>query len=201
LILEKDIEEIKKKYPELKIYPKNDEIVLKGLLDIYDRNGNYIDSFNVEIFVPKSFPKSLPIVKEIGDDIPKNPDRHVNPDGTLCLTLPVIMKEKLKKNPSVVFYIEKFVKPYLAIQIYFEKTGKWLTGEYNHGEKGVIEFISELFNLDIGIATKLYYYSKINMKKVAIINWNSLCPCGSGRVLKKCHKKQILKILKLLYGT
>ena len=197
-MVEKDIEEIKRKYPGLKIYTKNDGIVLQGLLDICDNNENHIDSFNVEIFIPKSFPKSLPSVKEIGDDIPKNPDRHINPDGTLCLTLPVIIKRELKKNPNIVFYIENFVKPYLANQLYFEKTGEWLTGEYSHGEKGIIELISEDLDLDINTTTKLFYFAKKNVNKVVLINWNSPCPCGSKNVIKKCHKKQILKIIKTL---
>ncbi|SNR68978.1 SEC-C metal-binding domain-containing protein [Desulfurobacterium atlanticum] len=169
---------------------------MKGLINI-----NNIDCFEVEIEFNRNFPRSVPVVKEIGGDIPRDMDRHIDKEGRCCLTIPSIITEELMRVPSILNFMEKFVEPFFANRLYYEKTGMWLSGEYSHGKRGILDFLTERLFIKRKIAAKLLEFGCKFRKKSYLINWNKPCPCGSGKVLKKCHKKEILEIIKLVKLT
>ena len=195
-IILKEKELLAKRYPDLKIIEHKEGVTLKGLINI-----NNIDCFEVEIEFNRNFPRNVPVVKEIGGDIPRDMDRHIDKEGRCCLTIPSIITEELMRVPSILNFMEKFVEPFFANQLYYEKTGMWLSGEYSHGKRGILDFLTERFFIKREIAAKLLEFGCKFRKKSYLINWNKPCPCGSGKVLKKCHKKEILEIIKLVKLT
>ena len=71
--------------------------------NIYIKHGpEIIDSFELIIIVPTSFPRELPKVTEIANRIPRDGNHHVNPDGTLCLGSPLRLLSLISGNPDII---------------------------------------------------------------------------------------------------
>lgn len=188
--IESEINLFKLNHKNFDIIEDEDKFVLSGLLEI-DKFGDY----EVEIDIPKNYPKVHPVIKETGGDIPKINDRHINGDGTCCIAIKYRISEYLKEDPSIINFIEKYVKPYFANQLYFTSTGRWINGEYSHGIEGEAEYIAEECNIDIDLSK---IFMLLSLK--SLVNWNKKCPCGSMKSMKKCHKTYIIKIKKLMYS-
>ena len=184
----KEQEQLAIKYPSLNFIIEDKTVFIRGKIQIAD-----IAEFTIEIKLLDDYPISLPEVREIGGKIYRSDDRHINEDGTCCLTIPAKMHQDLGKNYSIIAFIDIFVIPFFANQIYYEIHGVWANGEYSHGEKGLLEFYSEL------LETKS---NKIvaNLMKISLQTFPKLsqkCPCKSGKRLKKCHFKGFILLKKI----
>lgn len=187
-----DLDRVIAKYPDLELFHKNNvPYKLQGPLEIYDSKGINRGCFEVQIFIPTNYPHGFPVLKEISNKIPKIADRHINNDGSCCVT--ITQKQCIEANNGITLerYIEKYVIPYFANQIfYIENDNKWANGEYYHGPFGQMQYYVELFNtyqLRIILAG-------INLALSGnIIDGNSLCFCGKNK-FKLCHKKVFKEI-------
>ncbi len=189
-LFHKEIKLLREYYPSLKFYQENSKIYFRGLLNIED-----IDSFEIEILLPEDYPKSLPIVKDIGNNIPKNINRHMYSDGTCCLTINHVMIQKYQANNYYLLnFIDDFVKPFFANQLYFEQTGTWLTGEYSHGNDGKREYLKEY----IQITDDVLFGKLLHLAIKSRFNQQKQCPCHSKKPLKRCHLQTVLEIKRLL---
>ena len=69
----------------------NAEIIVSGTLP-FEASANGLEtikeSFEIELIIPHGFPDILPRARETGGRIGADYD-HRNPDGTLCLAVPV----------------------------------------------------------------------------------------------------------------
>lgn len=183
----KEQERLAINYPSLNFIMEDTTIFIRGKLQIAK-----IAAFDIEIKLPDDYPASLPEVKELGGKIPIEDDRHVNDNGTCCLTVPAKMYQDLGIDYSIVHFIDKFVVPFFANQVHYEIHGVWANGDYSHGKKGIFEFYAELLNIQI-----LTVIAKL--MKIALQTFPKLsqkCPCGSGKRLQKCHKLQISNLKK-----
>ncbi len=188
-LFEKEKELLSKYYPSLKFFIENNTVAIKGLLDIEN-----IDSYEIEIIIPDNYPASLPIVKEVGGDIPREVDRHMYDNGVCCLAINNEIIEKYKNQYFLKNFIDDFVKPFFANQLYFEQTGEWLNGEYSHGAEGKLEYISD--KTGIGDKELLLKFIKLALQKIP--NLNKKCPCQKNKPLKRCHLNTVLQIKRLL---
>lgn len=183
-----DVQEAVKVYDKLTI--NKEEGTVSGEFDIINPNTNEVlDTFSLLITFPKKYPSQcLPIVKEVSHKIPRIPDRHVYPDGTLCITTPI--KEFLICKAGITFiqFLEDILRPFLATQMAISMG--WLDsfpqGEYGHGFEGIYESYSEFFSLKESdkIVAGLQMVLNKNQR-------NKLCFCRSGKKLKKCHINRI----------
>jgi hypothetical protein len=169
---------------------------LKGILDIKDTSGEVVGSYSIEIFYRIEFPYRFPILFEVGDAIPNIADRHKFPNGSCCITVLPDEILKCKDGISVLSFIEKYAIPYFANQIYFTQNGKFLNGEYSHGNKGFIEFYNDFFKTTDRAkwredVEKVRSGTTINMDR------NKPCFCGSGQKFKNCHDKIYYNISRL----
>ncbi len=186
----KEVQLLQEHYPSLAMYKENSTIYFRGILNIED-----IDSFEIEIMIPNDYPKSLPIVKDIGNDIPRNIDRHMYSDGSCCLTINHIMKQKYQDGSYyLVYFINDFVKPFFANQLYFEQTGNWLTGEYHHGNDGKRQYLKE----HIQVTDDTLFNKLLKLAIRSRLNQQKKCPCHSNKPLKRCHLKTVLEIKNIL---
>lgn len=174
-------------YPSLNFITEDNTIFIRGRLHIAK-----IAAFDIEIILPDDYPNSLPEVKELGGKIPISDERHINYDGTCCLTVPAKMHQDLGKDYSIIDFIEKFVMPFFANQVYYEIHGVWANGDYSHGRQGIFEFYTELLQIK-------NVKSVTDLMKIAFQPFPKLsqkCPCGSGKRLQKCHNIQMSNLKK-----
>ncbi len=185
---EEERQNILDKYPSLTYIVQKNKVKLIGELYLSEIN----DSYSIEIEFPDNYPNKLPTVKEVDGDIKKDLDMHVSFDGSCCLCLPHLEKQYFPSGSNIIVFLENLVKPFFANQAYFKLTGKWITGEYSHGLKGIFEFYSDIFiSDDIKIIKKLLYISV-----QAVPNYNKKCPCGNNKSIKKCHLSKIVQLKK-----
>ena len=175
---------IPSKYPSLHVVVENGTVYVRGTFPLYEPDtGQEIDRYWIEIQFPNNYPKEIPVVCEVGGQIPKIADRHFLPNGNACLFLPEERWKYFPEGATVIDFLEGPVYQFFLGQTYFDLTGKWIFGERGHGIKGVLEFYSEILKLsDPKIILKFVDY--LGRKKVKKY-WS--CFCFSGKKLGACH--------------
>lgn len=167
-------------------------ILLRGPLSVSDAAGAEIETFTIEVSVPDTYPREIPVVTEVNGRIPPIPDRHVNEtNGSCCIELPFEFHRR-RPQLSVSEYLLGPVRSFFLAQLHFEEFGTWPAGERGHGFDGVREAMLELFGLDD---------AELLIKLVpAVRHWrkrkHERCPCASGSRLFACHGKPIRAALR-----
>lgn len=177
-----------KRYPTLRVVTENEMVFIRGGLQILNKEKTrVIDSFSIEIELPENFPKSIPIVREKADRIPKIAARH-NPNGVVCLLVPEDVETYYPEKSSIVDFIEKCVKPFFIGQSFYEEKKEWLFGERPHGLAGIFEHYKEKFGeeSDKVLANLLIYLGGREIKG----HWP--CYCDSGKKLRNCHMPYLI---------
>lgn len=185
--LREDINELQNAYPRLSVAPSiNDSIFIRGVID-FSRTSKgtnpIVDSYQLLIEVPSDFPKSLPIVKEIGNKIPKKSDFHINSDGTLCLGSPLKLLLHIFNNPNLIRFVEDLLIPFLYQVSNKLKGGEFILGELEHGVVGEISDYEDIFGVNGALAIKNTLLALSCKKRTS----NKMaCPCGCGARLGCC---------------
>lgn len=149
-------------------------------------NGETIsDRFALEVHVPADYPLSIPVCKEVGGRIP--PSFHTNPDGTLCLNVPVELRKLFRTEGTLYDFMKESVIPFLYGFCYYRKHGEMPYGEWSHGGKGLVEYYKTVFNVaeDILVIGLLRILADNDFQR------QMLCPCGSKLKLRRCHGIQL----------
>jgi len=147
------------------------------------------DAFSILIMLPHDYPNSPPTVQETGGRIPAN--FHQYGDRTLCLGAPVEVWRRFKADPRLVAFVGTLVVEYLYGYAHLEKHGTLPFGELSHGCQGIREYYQDLFNTDdVQIALAL-----LKLLADDAYRGHHACPCGSGRILRKCHGPVLLGLL------
>lgn len=148
------------------------------------------DAFSVLIRLPQDYPNSPPTVQETGGRIPA--DFHQYHDRTLCLGAPVEVWRRFKADPRLITFVRTLVVEYLYGYAYFKKCGALPFGELSHGCKGIREYYQDLFKTDdVQIVLAL-----LKLMADGTYRGHYACPCGSGKILRKCHGPSMLDLLK-----
>ena len=174
-------------YPNLKIVKRDDNVFLKGILDIPNSQGDLINSFLIEIHQTDLFPYRFPKLYEVGDLIPCDVDWHKYSDNSCCITVPPEEIILCKDGITVIQFITRHAIPYFANQCYRMITGSY-KAEYAHGKQGFLEFYADLMGTtDI---SKWYLYMEYAFENNRLkFERNISCFCGSGVKFKKCHDR------------
>jgi len=174
----------------------DDRFIVSGNLSFTcSHNGKTIkDDYDIEILIPQNYPQNPPIVKEIGNKIPKIKDNHINPaDETLCLGAPLAVKRTFSQQRNLLWFVREQVVRFFFSHSYKRDFGTAPYGELHHEEQGLIEYYSDLFSVkDVSVMLKLLFILCDHSN-----NEHALCPCLSGQKLKKCHLRIFKKIRKL----
>ena len=89
------------------------------------------------------------------------------------------------KEPTLIIFSSYFIKPYLyAITLNKRVGGKLVFGELDHGDKGILQDYSEIFNLHTLKQIKDALVLLSIKKRVAN---KKHCPCGCGFRYGKCN--------------
>lgn len=182
---ESQLSNVVKCFPNLRIKTKEGKQYLKGTLDIFNTEQEFVQSFLIEIHWAKGFPSRFPALFEVGDSIPCGPDWHKYENNSCCITVEPSEILQCKNGITVSQFISKHVIPYLANQCYKMIEGKYMN-EYPHGLKGLNVFYTDL----MGTADTSKWSKYINYAFGASplnIGRNLPCICGSGKKFKVCH--------------
>ena len=156
-------------------------LVLQGRLSLNDTKGEEVDSYLVEIRMPR-VDGATPDVFERGSRIPCEPDRHIfSNTGACCTEFPV--EYLLRSRQRLVEYVNGQVVSFFIAQSHFEHFGRWPHGELGHGMLGVKQFCAAHFgDVDVRhVAAALELLDLPGGK-------HRRCPCQSGRKFFQCHR-------------
>lgn len=100
---------------------------------------------------------------------------------------------KFRQDPRLLTFINDQVVPFLFSFCYFTDHGTMPYGELAHGGPGIIDYYKGFFNVTALSAI---------LRLLKILTDDSYrghlpCPCGSGINLRRCHGKQLLKLMQI----
>ncbi|MFJ7408231.1 MULTISPECIES: hypothetical protein [unclassified Lysinibacillus] len=150
----------------------------------HEKHGEVSLDYSLLISVPFEYPKLAPQVFEESKRITVSPENHINYDGSLCLGTPFRINALLKRNPSLTYFFDNCILPFLYSVTLKNKTGNgFVFGETEHGNKGVILDLQELFHLSeiAQVVQMLMILSKPKKEANKLI-----CPCGCSRRVTTC---------------
>lgn len=152
------------------------------------QNETIEDAYQIQVLVPKSYPMKLPVIKETGGRIPA--EFHTNPDGTLCLEVPIKLFMVFNENPTLLHFINNCALPYFYSFSYREKHEHLPFGDWAHGGEGLLQMYKEFFQLadNLSVVALIKILAENNYKG------NNHCPCYSGKNLFECHGIPLKKI-------
>jgi len=167
----------------------NDIPVLKGVYHFKTeyRSISFQDSFNLEFNFPINYPEKPPNVKELDYKIPNTFHRFTN--GYLCLCAPVEQQIIFSQDPTLENFILNILNPYLLSWLWYNRFNEMPWGEREHGILGLIESYRDLLKLNDIRHTISFMRGFVNNK----IHNKEYCPCGSGRLFRKCHGNIVYK--------
>lgn len=139
--------------------------------------------------------KTPPYVIETEGKISKNyPHRYS--DGGLCLETDSRIKIECYSDNNefdLEFWFNHFLIPYFFTFEYYMRYGEFPFGERSHNLKGILEYYREHYRLDSLDQTKNYLFQ---ISKMKCYRGHLLCPCGSGKRIRNCHKIEVINALK-----
>jgi hypothetical protein len=183
---------VEKAHPGLHFEDRANKLVLFGDLQLVDAN-RVIDLYEVEVDIPHGGPKAdLPIVREVGGRIPWIPDRHVNFDGSACLTVPDAFWYRHPDGLELLEFLEGPVRGYFLGQSIVESGGDWPFGERAHGIYGVVEFYAKLIGTSDPVRIHAFLTDVIGEPL-----GNRPCACGSGHLAHGCHETIIRELRRI----
>jgi hypothetical protein len=163
-----------------------DQLCLQGEHKIHaiTEGGTLInETFNIKVVFPSSYPKDIPIVYGLSDNIVRDINNHVYNDGSFCLGSDLHLKLIIKSSPQISDFFNRIVDPFLYSYEYKKRFGSYPYGELSHGTSGLIDDYELLFDIKGKKALSQAFRALSNRKRVA----NKLiCPCGCGRRLGVC---------------
>jgi hypothetical protein len=192
-----ELVQLQEKYPELNHVRSNGSVILSGrimfnLVDPDTGKPPIKDEYNIEITITSDFPATIPSVRELDGKI-KRSYEHVSQKGVLCLGIPIELRLLLKKYPTVEGFIENIVKPNLFAYSFYRKYGIMPWGDRPAGPNAFFLYYAELFQM-LEIETII---SLIHIVIKGDYRGNSVCPCGSSKMLNECHGETIYSLWQL----
>ncbi len=165
--------------------------ILEGRFEAKGATEELLGTFKVRIELQDRYPNKEPIVFETDGRIPRDPDRHVNKNGSICYG---IWEEWLfnHRDWSISSYFEKCLRPYFLSQIYFEHHKKWPGQERAHYRQGILEAARVIIEREGGRAEAIRTLGCLSKRVPPRGHW--LCPCNSGKMIRHCCKERLWRL-------
>ncbi|MAY01373.1 MAG: hypothetical protein CMQ38_00165 [Gammaproteobacteria bacterium] len=147
----------------------------------------------LRIEVDSNFPEVLPKVINPDQRLPRSIDNHVYSDGSFCLGSELVLKYKLRHNPTIGTFLEECVEPFLYSVLHFLQYETFPYGELAHGMRGLIADYEDF----LGVKGKEAVLSTISLLSMRKRIANKLpCPCRCGRRVGRCGLHRRLNYLR-----
>lgn len=163
-----------------------------GIMEVMDGVG-----YTVNLVFSTNYPDDVPELFCREEEIDWILDRHALPgaNGRACLCVRSEYRKHWPLDSTLADFLDALVRPYFVGQAYYDAHGFWpLDRERSHGVRGIIEAYEDFIGLPIG---KNHGIVIAFMKLVAMSNHprgTTLCPCGSGLQLRRCHGKLVARL-------
>jgi hypothetical protein len=178
---------LRAKYPTLHAFIADGECRVRGTLAAVEA-----DRYALDIALPGNYPHAMPSVWETGDRIPREIDRHVFGDGSLCLGTPLALWIQLGGDYSIERVIDGPLKSFLIGSSLVGEGEPWPYGDRAHGAAGLLEHLGELIGTNEPRVVGRFLVDLLDQK----VRGHWLCPCGSGRIIRKCHQDGVSMLQK-----
>lgn len=190
--LENEIKELLNSQLGLTKVLNDSEYIIEGVYKYSLCHDGYITQGekNIKLKVKEDFPNSIPEFYVY--DYPEGIE-HIYQDGKVCLATIGEMIYFLNENTSLIAFIEKFVNAFIYTLDWFEKYKTYPFGDRRHGYKGALDYYLNDLKFTKEEYNKIFLYFIICNNKY---KGHMPCICGSGKMLRKCHGKYILPIVK-----
>jgi hypothetical protein len=175
--------------PDLRVSIVDGAVQVRGSYAVRD-SGVVLDHYQVAIRFPRDYPKTVPVVEEIGGRIPRITDRHISGDGTACLLVPE--EWLLAGDQSFRAFLDGPIRNFFLGQILVEAGKPWPFGERSHGYDGLIESYMDLLAIT-DPARVIAYFNCLRRKA---LKGHFDCPCGSNKRLRNCHRAELQALAK-----
>ena len=147
------------------------------------------DIFEIDLIVPRSYPKALPWVLETGGRISSEYE-HVYEGGKLCLAVPIEERLTFERLPFLLGFVNNLLVPYCYGYCFWERHGIHPFGEREHGAEGIARFYIDWLGLP----------GEVQALEVALhlvqhgYRGHHDCPCGSDTKLRNCHGPALMQL-------
>lgn len=183
--------QLEEKYPDLRVLYEGTRLLVRGSFPVLFEH-DVVDRFQIEVEIHPDFPNETPRVWELGGRIPRIVDRHTYTNGGSCLLVPEEWLVRPCEERTLLSFFEGPVHNYFLYQCFAELGMDWPHGERPHGFKGVLEAFSELLGIEDPV--QLLNFLKLLTHEQIKGHWD--CPCGSGKILRRCHIERIRELQK-----
>jgi len=175
-------------HPTLHLIEEAGALFARGSVPLLD-GGREIDRFGLDIKTPPDYPDSLCRVFETAHRIPRDADRHVNPDGSLCLGVEEALRIQCVdlRLPTL---LDGPIRAFLLGTLEVERGRPWPYGAWSHGDEGIRQFYAEHLQVADAATLKRLLDSLRHMQP----KLQKPCPCSSGKTLRDCHSQQIQQL-------
>lgn len=183
-------DQLRREFRTLRLLNEGGVAFVRGALPICGEDGRELGRFQIEVELLDDFPKSVPLVRETGGQLPRHPDRHVNYDGTACLFVRDETWKYWNKDSTLIQFLNGPVYQFFLGQIFFVEHGTWPFGQRNHFGLGVAEYYFE------ELETRSLFVVRAFLEFLAdrLLDARRLCYCGSFRQLRHCHHSKVLDL-------
>lgn len=148
--------------------------------------------FSVDLRIPDDYPEGIPQLICRREEVPWIEDRHVVGSGAACLCVSSEYRLHWPRGSDLTDFFNCFVVPYFARQAYYQTHGQWPPGqERSHGAAGIVESFSDTLS-ELGspcVATIDRFL--IVLASPGHPKGSDPCPCGSGKKIRKCHRRLV----------
>lgn len=172
-------------HPGLRYHGKvGENFMFSGDYFLVDCEGELIESFEINIYIHKSYPNTFPIIELLDDKIERVEEYHVNEHGIVCLEHTYIANKLAKEGLRVYDFIDFYLHRYFSWVLVKKSGVDSNLQEWAHLDKGTIQVYETLLDMSdkSQIVIFLNNYLMVNKPRR-----NIKCFCGCGKKLKYCH--------------
>ena len=126
---------------------KSKSWIITGELDICDVKGDYWNTFDIAIIVPKGYPNCVPVVFERSEISPRDIDWHISKEGTCCVDVDNNLLVMSRTGINIKDFISQKVIHILRINYTSYKNINIAGEEYGHHTDGIIQYYVEELNI------------------------------------------------------
>ena len=181
-------------YPGISVKNTDKGTALYGVFPV-EHGGRVITRFQVELVFPdlkSGLVRILPVVRETGGRIPYEETRHIQENGNCCLYTEEVFYIQFV-NKEIVSFLKGPVLSFFYGQFLIENGYDWPFGQYDHREKGILEYYQEVLG---NVSTKAILSAIQLLANKPHFDPTWKCWCGSGRQMRQCsnHYPLILQL-------
>jgi hypothetical protein len=181
--LRADSELVRVHYPGLSLLRNGEAAEFVGDITIGSECG-IGTQIQTRIVVPDGYPEEEPTAFDVAERFPRDPDAHINPDGSCCLWVWWDSAWDGRQPDALLKFVDQLVV-FFHKQLLFEATGRkrWPGDARGHGQDGYKEYLCETLNIAPALLPDFVSL---------LVSWSDAdkylrCPCGSAKKIRWCH--------------